>query len=143
MTTDRILRLTQPAICAICAVLVWRYTLPLDGAEFSGGRITGPLLEMADLGMLLFALSLILSFFRIHQAAAVVLAACLLTLPLYSYFVFPGPFRQIFKGEYSVSAPLHLVWSWNSIEGLIALTLAATISLRIILSLRVRQQSPH
>ena len=72
MNRDCKLQLLQGAACLLCAIVVWRYASSLLGTEFSGGWITGPLLEMKEVGSLLFVLALLLTFFYRRVAAAVV-----------------------------------------------------------------------
>ena len=62
MTRDGKTKLTQAAACLLCAVVVRRYGSDLEGTEFSGGWLTGPLLHMKDVGSLLFVLALLLTF---------------------------------------------------------------------------------
>ena len=83
-----------------------------EGTEFIGGWLTGPLLNLYDVGTFLFVPALLLAFFFRRIAAAFALTASLLCLPLYLYFVAPGPFRSVFRGEYSV--PLQASFVWNS-----------------------------
>jgi hypothetical protein len=45
-------------------------------SEFSGGRLTGPLLKMADIGFLLFLVALRLTFFFRRVAAGIALGYC-------------------------------------------------------------------
>ena len=101
MTRDGKTKITQSAVCLLCAVIVWKYGSDLEGTEFSGGWLTGPLLDMEETGSLLFVLALLLTFFYRRIAAATTLIACLLCLPLYLYFTAPGPYplglqRRIF-----------------------------------------------
>ena len=91
MTRDEKTKLAQAAACLVCAVVVWRYGSDLEGTEFSGGWLTGPLLDMKDVGTLLFVLALLLTFVYRRIAAATTLVASLLCLPLYLYFTTPGP----------------------------------------------------
>ena len=101
-----------------------------DMSEFSGGWLTGKILTMADIGALLFLSALVFTIFLPRLGAVVALAAILLCLPFYLYIVMPGPYRKIFKGEYSV--PLQGAFVWNSwaIAGIISLTFAAVFSIR-------------
>src|SRR5262249_8790181 len=85
-------KLWQAAGCLLCAAVAWRFTSHLEGTEFSGGRITSPLLDMQNAGVLLFILALILTFLSRRAAAATILLAGLLCLPLYLCFTAPGPF---------------------------------------------------
>jgi hypothetical protein len=85
-------KLWQAIGSILCLAITCRLTWPLDGSEFSGGRITGPLLDMADAGILLFALSLLIGFWLRRIAALAALAATLLCLPLCLLFLAPGPF---------------------------------------------------
>jgi hypothetical protein len=125
------------------AILVWRFTFRLYGTEFSGGRVTGPLLEMADIGIILFVLAVILAFVTLRFSATAALIASVITLPLYSYFAFPGLFRQVIKGEYSAPAPEWFVWG-PSVIGFVTLLLAAAYSLRtMLLSRHLPNDSPE
>jgi hypothetical protein len=141
MLRDRRFRILQSAACLLCAILVWRYVAPLEGTEFSGGRITGPLLHMANFSVLLFFLGLFLGLLKNRFTAAVTLAATLFALPVFLYFVCPGPFRHIFKGNYSVPAPSSFVWDTPSVVGMVALTLAITVSLQDLIAFRARVKS--
>src|SRR4051812_12333797 len=96
-------QLLQGVVCLLCAGVTCRYGFLIEGTEFSGGRVTGPLLDMNDVGSLLFVLALLLTFFFRRMAATVTLIASLLCLPLFLYFTAPGPFRRLFgKAEWSV-----------------------------------------
>jgi len=50
-----------------------------------------------------------LTIFFPRVAAVIVLTATLLCLPSYLYILIPGPYRRIFKGEYSVRSKDHLL----------------------------------
>ena len=89
-------RLWLAISCLASLVIQFLNTDSVEGTEFSGGWLTGPLLTMADMAVALFALALILAFWRLRIAAALALAASVLCLPLYLYFIAPVPFAQIF-----------------------------------------------
>ncbi len=80
----------------LCIYLTLQLTKGLDGTEFSGGWLTGPLLTMADVGTLLFILAFALVFLFPRVAAGVGLASSLLCLPLCCFFIAPLPFSHIF-----------------------------------------------
>lgn len=73
------------ATCFVCAALVWNYGGNFDGTEFSGGRTTRTLLHAFDLGLLLFFVALLLSFFYRRLAAVAAVLASLLCLPIYLF----------------------------------------------------------
>ena len=73
----------QAGSCLIGLVVAWKYSLALEGTEFSGGRITGPLLTVHFIGSALFILALVLTFIRLRIAAAGAFVASLLCLPVY------------------------------------------------------------
>ncbi|HEV2687466.1 MAG TPA: hypothetical protein VGV35_02900, partial [Bryobacteraceae bacterium] len=125
MTKSGSRRMWLISSCLVCTALTWRYAAGLEGTEFSGGRISGPLLDMFDGGGVLFFAAAVVSFFYARVGAAIALAATVLQLPLYVYFIAPGPFRAVFRGEYSVPLRANFEWDRWSVAGI--LVLAATI----------------
>jgi hypothetical protein len=99
-------------------------------SEFNGGRVTGKLFTMAELSSLLFFVALLLTSFFPRVAAAIALAATLLCLPFYLYILIPGPYRQIFKGEYSATLQRPFVWNNWAVVGVLSLVIAAFLSLQ-------------
>jgi hypothetical protein len=93
---------SQASICLLSAIVGVLFALPLEPTEFSSGRVTGPLLRIHDVSGVLFLLSTALTFFRPRFAAVIGLVAAALALPFYAYFVTPGLFRTIVRGEYSM-----------------------------------------
>jgi hypothetical protein len=118
--------------CLACVVVALRNTNGLEGTEFSGGWLTGPLLSMTDIGALLFVLALIVTFRYPRIAGAIGLASSLLCLPLYLYFIAPVPFNQIFgfghefKGQ--PSGGFH--WDTWAIAGVLTLAVTTYVCLR-------------
>ena len=112
-----------------CAGVLWIRLGDFGASEFSGGSLTGKLLTMADVSALLFFSALVFTIFLPRVGAIVALMAIVLCLPLYLYVVMPGPYRGIFKGEYSV--PLQRTFVWNSwaIVGIITLAFATVFSI--------------
>jgi hypothetical protein len=119
----------QAAACLACVGVLWIRLDDLGASEFSGARLTGKLFTMADLGSLLFLVALLLTMFFPRVAAAIALVAALLCLPFYLYILMPGPYRQIFKGEYSVPLQRPFVWNNWAVVGAISLAIAAFWSL--------------
>jgi hypothetical protein len=99
-------------------------------SEFSGGWLTGKILTMADIGALLFISALVFTIFLPRVGAVVGLVAILLCLPLYLFFIMPGPYQRIFKGEYSEPLQRPFVWNSWAIAGIVGLTFAAVFSIR-------------
>jgi hypothetical protein len=118
----------QAIACLACASVLWTHLDDFGGSEFSGGRITGQLFAMADVGFLLFLVALLLTVLSPRVAAIGVLTATLLCLPFYLSILMPGPFRQIFKGEYSDPLPSAFVWNNWAVVGMLSLVIAAILS---------------
>jgi hypothetical protein len=120
----------QAAACLVSVAVLWIHLDDFGASEFSGGRLTGRLLRMADLGSLFFLLALVLMFFLRRTAATIALFAVLLCLPFYLYILMPGPYRWIFKGEYYV--PLNRPFHWDTWAaiGVFSLLFAAILSIR-------------
>jgi hypothetical protein len=123
-------KMWQAIACLACAAVLRIHLGDFGASEFSGGWLTGPLFKMADLGSLLFLVAFLLTFFLRRTAATMALAATLLCFPFYLYILMPGPYRWIFKGEYSV--PVHRTFHWDSwaAVGVFSLLFAVFLSLR-------------
>ena len=113
----------------ICAFLALQLADGLEGTEFSGGWLTGPLLSMADIGTVLFILAFILSWLFPRVAAGIGLASCLLCLPLDCFLIAPVPFAHVFAGghEFKVQPAPGLHWNTWPVIALIALAVAICI----------------
>jgi hypothetical protein len=120
----------QAAGCLLCVILSWRYSLILDGSEFSGGTVTGRILSVHNIAAYLFVLALVLTFIYPRIAAGIVIAASLFALPLYLYFVAPGAFHRVVRGQYSVPGQASFVWDKWAIAAILALAVALYASLR-------------
>ena len=106
--------------CLVSAGIALHNTDGLDGTEFSGGWLTGPLLSMSDLAILLFILNILVTFFFRRIAAAIALTGSLLCLPLYLYFTAPVPFGNIFAfgHEFKVRPAAGLHWDIWTVAGI-------------------------
>jgi hypothetical protein len=122
--------LTQAGVCFVSGVMVWGYGTSLEGTEFSGGRLTGLLLDMRDVGLLLFVLALLLTFFYRRFAASITLIACLLCLPLYLYFTYPDLFRRTFpNAKWSAPPPATFLWDDWTVVGIVMMMLTAYVGI--------------
>jgi hypothetical protein len=120
-------KFVQAISCAVCAGIAWLISSGLGETEFSGGRITGPLLNLNNLGILLFAAAVFLTFLVPRIAAALGITASLISLPLYFYLMAPGPFRRMFPGEYSVPLQANFVWARWLILGTFAIGVTVSV----------------
>lgn len=107
-------------------------TAGAGGSEFSGGRLTGPLLSMADNGALLFILAFLLTFLFPRIAAAIGLLSSLLYLPLSCFFIAPVPFAQVFApgGEFKVQPLPGFHWHTLPVTTLVGVALASCLCIR-------------
>ena len=94
-------KLLLAASCLVCTVVWWRSFSMFDGTEFGGGSLA----RNAGYGCLLFLLAPVLAFKYPRSAAISALVACVVSLPLYLYLVFPRPFRQVWPGEWKGLTP--------------------------------------
>jgi len=78
-------KMWQAIACLACTVVPWIRLDSFAASEFSGGWLTGPLLKMAELGSLFFAVALLLTFFFRRTASTIALAAALVCFPFYLY----------------------------------------------------------
>ncbi len=118
------------------AAFAWRYESiigPLEGTEFGGGRLTGPLLTLYDVGALLFVLALLLVFFYRRIAAAITILASLLCMPIYFYFTAPGLSRRVFQGPWAEPLQTSFVWNGWPIAGILTHAVVAYVSFSSLL----------
>ncbi len=97
---------------------------------------------MADLGMFLFLVAMVLAFIYPRVAAVFGLGSALLCLPLNAHFIAPVPFRHLFGFGHESSIPYshHFYWDRWAMAGLT--TLAVTTYLCVGALLRGRRQIP-
>jgi len=126
------LQLWLAVSCLACVVVVLSNTNGLEGTEFSGGWLTGPLLSMADIGALLFVLALIVTFRTPKVAGVLGLASSLLCLPLYLYFMAPVPFSEIFGfgHQFKVQPSAGFHWDPWAIGGILTIAVTTYVCLR-------------
>lgn len=130
-------KLSQAVAYLLCACLAIQERYDLSGSEFSGGWLTGKLLDVSFAGALFFVAASLLAFLLPRVASVTALAASLLSFPLYSYFVAPGFFRWMFKGsEWSEPLRSFLVVDRWALENLLAIVLSIVISIYVLWSLR-------
>ena len=125
--------LTQAAAYLICAIPAWRYSIVLEGTEFSAGRLGGPLTAIEDAGAYLLVLALVLTFLYRRIAAVVTVVASVLCLPFYLYFTAPGPFRRVFKGQYKLLVSADFVWDTWAVGGIVSVAIALYVCLVALL----------
>ena len=116
--------------------LTLRNTRLVDGSEFSGGWLTGPILTMCEIAIVIFVVGIVLAYSFPRLAAVSGLLASLLSIPFLLYFIAPGPFRAVFKGEYSVPLQSNFVWSRWSVETAIAILIVMAMSIWNLFSVR-------
>jgi hypothetical protein len=114
----------------------------VDGSEFSGGKITGPIGTMCEVAIIGFFVGLVLAYPFPRVASVISLLASLLSLPILLYFIAPGPFRAVFRGEYSVPLQSNFVWSKWSLEPAIAVLIVVTFSVWNLFSDRDNAKRP-
>jgi predicted MFS family arabinose efflux permease len=126
-------KMWQAIACLACIAVLWIRLDDYGVSEFSGGWVTGRLLDMADVGSLFFLVASLLTFFLRRIAATIALAAVLLCFLFYLYILVPGLYLWIFKAESFMprSRPLYWVY-WNNwaVLGIISLLFATILSLR-------------
>jgi hypothetical protein len=134
-------KLLLAVACLLCAYLTCRDPYGLSGTEFSGGSVTGRLLDANFVGVFVFVLALLLAFIFPRISAVVALAASVLSLPLYLYFVTPGLFRQIFRGPWKVPLRSYFVADRWALLNTLAILLATVVSVYALRSHRQTHSS--
>jgi len=113
----------------------------VDRSEFIGGRLTGRMFEMADAGLLLFGLAVLLLFWLPRISAAIAITASLSASPLCLYLIIPGVFHRMFRGEWSVHLNSRFVWNTWAVFGEVALLAALFVSVQSFYGVRYQHHS--
>jgi len=116
----------------LCVCLTLQVTSGLDGTEFSGGWLTGPLLSMANIGTVLFVLALVLTLLLPRVAAGIGLVSSLLCVPLCAFFIAPVPFARVFRRghEFKVQPSPGFHWHIWPVTTSLAIALACYLCIR-------------
>ena len=116
------------SLLIFAALFTLRATDVVQGSEFSGGRVTGPVLRMSECAVVIFAVAAIVAFMRLRVAAVMTFVASSLALPFLICILAPGPFRDIFPGHYSVPLQTNFAWQAQSAIALLTLLVAVLFS---------------
>jgi len=127
-------KLTHASVLLLATWLMLRIHNVVDGSEFVGGTVTGPIFKMCGIAIFGFIVGIVLAYPFPRIASVISMLACLLSLPFLLYFIAPGPFRAVFKGEYSVPLESNFVWNRWSMEPAVAVLILVTISVWNLLS---------
>jgi hypothetical protein len=123
-------KILQAASLLLSALLAWKNQGPVEGTEFSGGWLTGSMLSLNQVGSSLCIAALLATFWFPQIAATTGLIASVLCLPLYLYFVAPGPCRWVFRGEYSVPLQANFVYDKWALAGMFAILVVGFVCFR-------------
>jgi hypothetical protein len=117
------------AVLAVVALVsAWKISAGFDGTEFAGARVTGPVLDACNVGLLLFTAALLLVSFR-RISAVLLMAASISCIPFVFLGIAPGPFRSIVGGEWKT--PLTSAYVWNPWAVMTALAISACVPFSI------------
>lgn len=126
----------------LAGCLMFRIYFALDGSEFHGGTVTGPIFNMCEAAIVFFIVGIALAYPWPRIGSVLGLVASLLSRPILVYFIAPGPFRAVFKGEYSVPLQSNFVWDTWSLPPAIAILIVILISVWNLLMVRRTQVQP-
>ncbi len=88
---------------------------------------------------MVFTMGIVLAYPFPRIASLISLLASFLSLPILLYYIAPGPFRAVFKGEYSVPLQSNFVWAKGLLEPVFAILSVVAISVLNLLSSHPRQ----
>jgi glycerol-3-phosphate acyltransferase PlsY len=121
--------LLQATACLLCAIVAAEHS-DLAYIEFGGGTLTGPLVDLNNIGGLLFIVALILTFIYRRLAAICALVASLLCLPLYLYRMAPGIAQRLIPGSFRYLSRTNFVWNEWAFIGVLLLVMTAYVCFR-------------
>lgn len=141
MKRPDIQQVSQAGSFLICVFLALQITSGLEGTEFSGGWLTGPLLSMENIGAALFIVAVVLTFVFPRVAAGIGLASSVLCLPLYLFSIAPVPFAQIFaRGhEFKTHPAPGFHWHMWPVTGLLVLAVTLYVCIRRVVGISREQ----
>jgi len=102
------------AICAAGCACSWGSTLGLEGTEFEGGSVTGPLLHASSVGTALFIIAAMLTFLGPRIAPITALCAWVLALPIYMIQTSPRIVYSLLPGKSSIGSDGVPFFVWNA-----------------------------
>jgi len=117
-------KLLLAAGCLVCVAVGLKSVLTFEGTEFSGGTLFR--YQGLAINVLILALILTIRFSRI--ASALALIGAILSIPVYLYLTFPGPFIRAWGGEWSVMSRQSFVWNLWWVLGVLASTFVIVLS---------------
>jgi hypothetical protein len=121
------------AVCyGLCLIAMWKNVASVDGSEFVGGIVTGPLFSSADAGLLALSGALVALIWLPRISAVLAITASLCSLPLVLYFIFPGFFQSVFKGNWSVPMKTNFLWNTWAVFGLVTIFATLWVSVRCL-----------
>src|SRR5262252_7047344 len=122
---------THVAVCLFSFAGGWIVSDRVAATEFSGGTVTGPILCAEYAGMVLLLLSAGATFIHRWRLATIVglLAVCF-CLPLDAFFIAPGVFYTLFRGDWSVPLQTFFVRDTVAIAATVVLMVAACVFVR-------------
>lgn len=142
MNKPSIQTLSQAAICLLCAIVALKLALGFDDPESHGGALTGPLLDLNEIGFFLLLFTLVLTFINPRRAAICALIGSLLNLPLYLYVITPGSFYRILPFyTFRRHPPANFVWDEWAFAGILLLAILAYVCLRSFSAARMKSAS--
>ena len=118
----------------------WKFLAMFSGTEAEGGKVTGPLGDLYNVGFLVLVIALLLTLFFPRIAGAATIAACLLCLPLVLYLIVPTFFRRVLGGFWETQPSYY--WAGHAIVAAVALATAMCIGLWNLVA-PIHQQTPR
>ena len=128
-TGDRRAKGWHATASLVCAAIWLHVDGPLEGTEFSGGSLTGPLLNASQLGIVHFVVAAMTVWRFPRTGGLLAVIAATLALPLALYLVVPWLFRSV-GGEYSVPSHGDAAWNAWAICGVVALGVTTVSGVR-------------
>ena len=119
-------RRLQIGAAIACLFLHATSVVTLQASAAGDGPLLGPMLLVADAGLLFLVLGLVLSFFHRRGSLTLMIAATMLSLPLYLCFIFPYFAHLVSPEEYGL--PFDRLFDFNLWNLIIMLSFALLIA---------------
>ena len=119
-------------VCIVAAYADAETFIDFMGTELMGGSVTGPMINLAAIGAVLFLAGAVLVIVHQKAAANAAVAATPFCIPLYLYRIFPRLFVRTVGGQWADPPRELFRWHLWSVIGILAVGMVIYVAVGIL-----------